>query len=129
MLHSLFPNIFPQLESETNSKFDISQNRMIALEKLLVERLMLKEDTADVIEAIKVLKNQETVIRKHHSFDVPILSEIATLLNIVLFGGLIFGIVTIPYTAMSTKFCSVENSSGYCRDIGKVTGYFTSPKE
>jgi len=129
MLHSLFPNLFPQPESETHSKLDMAQNRMVTLEKILIERLVSKEDATDVIEALKVLKTSESLTRKHHSFDIPILSEVATLLNIVLFSGLIFGIVTIPYTAMTTKFCSVENSSGYCRDIGKITGYFASPKE
>lgn len=109
------------------------KQRLNILESLLLERLANGEDAEEIMQAIAMLqppstKPTSTTRNIHHSFYIPIASEIGDILRTATLAVLVTGGVMAVILVANPRFCGERNSSQFCEQVNSAGRYFYDPK-
>lgn len=103
------------------------KQKLNVLEALLLERVANNEDAEEIMQAIAMLRTPSTNRNVAHSFDIPILSEVADILKMATVAALLVGVAMAVILAVNPRFCGSNNSSQFCGQVNDVYRYFYYP--
>jgi hypothetical protein len=109
------------------------KQRLNILESLLLEKVANGEDAEEIMQAIAMLHPPSTELTStnrnvHHSFYIPIASEMGDLLRSATLAALLAGVVMAVILAANPRFCGSNNSSQFCSQVNDAYRYFYYPK-